>query len=149
KATEPKISKRVTSQFMEGIIQTASPTINVISDKVPMKVEYVVTFERWTDKIWLELKTGVDQCYVVRNVRELLEHVLQGKEHFFTNKFTYNRHDHYFLTEDMDILQQLKAFISTRDIYTDRSYYAENAYDKRSLLIPPLSFSAFSEKLMS
>ncbi|HLR73605.1 MAG TPA: DEAD/DEAH box helicase [Pseudogracilibacillus sp.] len=148
KATEPKISKRVTSQFMEGIIQTASPTINVISDKVPMKVEYVLTFERWTDKIWLELKTGVDHCYVVRNVRELLEHVLQDEEHFFTNKFTYNPHDHYFLTEDMDILQQLKAFISTGDIYTDRSYYAENAYDKRSLLIPPLSFSALLEKLM-
>src|SRR5699024_7870328 len=55
---------------------------------------------------------------------------------------------HYFLTEDMDILQQLQAFISTGDIYTDRSYYAENAYDKRSLLIPPLSFSALLEKLM-
>src|SRR5699024_6932818 len=148
KATEPNLSKRVISQFMEGIIQTVPPAINVISDKVPMKVEYILAFERWSDKIWLELKTGVDHCYVVRNVRELLEHVLQGEEHFFTNKFTYTPHDHYFLTEDMAILQQLQAFISTGDIYTDRSYYAENAYDILFLLVTPLSFSALLEKLM-
>lgn len=148
KAIEPKISKRETAKFMEGIINTAPPSLQVVSDKVPMKVEYILSFESWSNKIWLELKTGVGHCYVVRNVRDLLENVLHEEEHFFTSKFTYDPEEHYFLTQDLDILQQLQGFISTGDIYTDRSYYAENAYDKRSLLIPPLSFPTLLEALI-
>src|SRR5699024_8817643 len=127
------------ADFMEGIIDSAPLSLNVMSDRVPMKVEYYLTFER-SNKVWLELKTGVDHCYVVRNIRELLEHVLQEERHYFTNKFSYEPEEHYFLTQDLEILEMLQAFISTGDIFTDRSYYSDNAYDKITLLIPPLSF---------
>lgn len=143
----PKVTGATTSAFIEGIIGGTPPSLNVMSNKVPMKVQYILTFER-SDKVWLELKTGIDHCYVVRNARELLEHVLEGEEHYFTNKFSYDPEENYFLSQDQDILELLQSFISTGDIYTDRSYYTESAYDKRTLLIPPLSFSAILEKLL-
>src|SRR5690625_2730771 len=85
---ETSIPEVKIADFMEGIIDSAPLSLNVMSDRVPMKVEYYLTFER-SNKVWLELKTGVDHCYVVRNIRELLEHVLQEERHYFTNKFSY------------------------------------------------------------
>ena len=144
---ESSIPEVKIADFMEGIIDSAPLSLNVMSDRVPMKVEYYLTFER-SNKVWLELKTGVDHCYVVRNIRELLEHVLQEERHYFTNKFSYEPEEHYFLTQDLEILEMLQAFISTGDIFTDRSYYSDNAYDKRTLLIPPLSFPSLLDKLV-
>lgn len=141
------ITEATTSAFIEGVIGGVQTSSNIMSDKIPMKVQYVITFER-ANKVWLELKTGVDHCYVVRNIRELLEHVLDDESHYFTHKFSYDPHEHYFLQQDLEILELLQSFISTGDIYTDRSYYPENAYDKRTLLIPPLSFSSLLEKLV-
>lgn len=143
----PTLTAANTSAFIEGIISGTPESLNVMSDKEPMVVHYILTFER-TNKVWLEIKTGIDHHYVVRNIRELLENILNKGEHFFTKKFTYDPDEHYFLQQDLDIFEQLQSFISTGDIYTDRSYYAENAYDRRHLLIPPLSFQSMLKKLI-
>ena len=143
----PHHTEATTSAFIEGIISGVQTSPNIMSDKIPMQIQYVITFER-TNKIWLELKTGIDHCYVVRSIRDLLDHVLDDEPYFFTQKFTYDPDDHFYLQQDMDILELLQSFISTGDIYTDRSYFSENAYDKRRLLIPPLSFSLLLSKLI-
>lgn len=142
----PKITEATTTSFMEGIFDQTPPFSHVMTDKMPMKVQYLLKFER-SHKVWLEIKTGLEHLYVVRNVRELLDHVLHDEEHYFTHKFTYRPEDHYFLQQDREILEQLQRFIWTGDLYTDRSYYAESAYDKRTVLIPPLDFAALLEKL--
>lgn len=143
----PKVTEAETLSFMEGIFDQTSLPSQVMSNKVPMKVQYVLKLER-SNKIWLEIKTGIEHLYVVRHVRELLEHIFDCEKHYFTHKFTYYPEDHYFLQQDLDILEQLQTFILTGDMYTDRSYYAESAYDKRAVLIPPLDFPDLLEKLV-
>ncbi|MEI3604331.1 DEAD/DEAH box helicase [Pseudogracilibacillus sp. SE30717A] len=136
-----------THEFIEGILLGESqPTTEKILDKTPMKVEYYLKLDQ-TNKIWLELKTGIDHCYVIRSVREFLQHVLQHEEHYFTKNFSYDPDSYYFLKQDMDILETLQEFIQTGDLFTDRSYDVENAYDRREFLIPPMSFFQLLEKI--
>lgn len=137
-----------THQFIEGILSNQR-TVNsgLIVGKAPMIVEYYLKLDH-ANKIWLELKTGIDHCYVIRNVREFLGHVLHYEEHFFTKKFSFDPRQHYFLKQDMDILKQLQDFIETGDLFTDRSYDVDNAYDRREFLIPPMSFPSLLEKLI-
>lgn len=80
----PTLTAANTSAFIEGIISGTPESLNVMSDKEPMVVHYILTFER-TNKVWLEIKTGIDHHYVVRNIRELLENIL-NKGAFFYKK---------------------------------------------------------------
>jgi len=143
----PQITEAETVSFMEGIFEDTLPPSQIMDDKLPMNVQYLLKFER-SSKIWLEIKTGIDHLYVVRHMRDLLAHIFDGEEHYFTHKFTYHPEDHYFFAQDLEILEQLQTFIMTGDMYTDRSYYAESAYDKRSVLIPPIVFPNLLEKLV-
>ena len=139
---------RDTHQFIEGIISNQRMVNSgLIVGKTPMMVEYYLKLDQ-AKKIWLELKTGIDHCYVIRNVREFLDHVLHDEEHFFTKKFSFDPRNHYFLKQDENILRELQGFIETGDLFTDRSYDVDNAYDRREFLIPPMSFSSLLEKLI-
>lgn len=135
--TTETANHQITQQFIEGIL-SSQQTTELLTEKIPMNVEYLIKFD-YTNKIWLEIKTGIGHCYVIRNVRDFLNNVLDNKPHFFTNKFTYDPNMHYFLLRDKEILEMLQSFIITGDIYTDREYYTDNAYDKRHFLVPPMS----------
>lgn len=139
---------RDTHDFIEGILLgQRKPTLSdMVIDKTPMKVEYYLKLDQ-SSKIWLELKTGIDHCYVIRSVREFLQHVLHDEEHVFTKNFSFDPESHYFLKQDMEILKELQDFIQTGDLFTDRSYDVENAYDRREFLIPAMSFLPVLEKI--
>ena len=137
-----------TQEFMEAILSSQRQAPSILSvDRTPMKVEYYLKLDQ-AKKIWLEIKTGVDHCYVIRNVREFLDHVLENESHFFTKKFSYEPDRHYFLKADLDIFERLEEFILTGDLFTDRSYDVDNAYDRREFLIPPMSFRDLLEQLI-
>lgn len=139
--------ERATKRYLEDIIATSAGQADVFTEKLPMKVEYGLILHPM-DKISLELRTGVERAYVVRNVREFLDTVLEDERHFFTKKFTYDPEDHFILQQDLDVLFDLQSYILAGDLYTDRSFYDRSTYDKRELLIPPLAFPALLEKLM-
>lgn len=142
-------SQDVTGQLIEGLLalkDQSPPTLTVL-EQTPMKVEYYVKID--TDgKVKLSFKTGITHCYVVRNVRDFLDHVLHQAGHFFTTKFSYDPAEHYFLQQDMEIFNIVNEFIQTGDFFTDRSYYAENAYDRRDIPIPPVAFQTLLMKLI-
>lgn len=140
-----RFDEKITTQFLDGILSSQRST-HFEMEKIPMMVEYYVKLEH-NNKIWLELKTGVEHRYVIRNVREFLEHVLNNEAHFFTNRFSFDPELHYFLQQDIQILEMLQSFIQTGDIFTDRGYYSENAYDKRLFLVPPIAFFQLIELL--
>ncbi|HLR70249.1 MAG TPA: DEAD/DEAH box helicase [Pseudogracilibacillus sp.] len=135
-----------TQQFIEKLLLSEHHTTSFHSNKLPMKVEYYLKLDD-TNKIWLELKTGLDHCYVIRNVRDFLDNVLADNGHFFTKKFSFDPNEHYFLQQDREIMEQLQSFIQTGDLFTDRSYTVENAYDRREFLIPPLTFKTLLERV--
>lgn len=141
------LDQYVTKRYFEDIIALQESTGDVFTEKFPMKVEYGILLHHM-DKISLEIKTGVERTYVVRNVREFLDTVLENEPHFFTKKFTYDPQEHYFLQQDLDVLYELQSYILAGDLYTDRSFYDRSTYDKRELLVPPLSFPTLLEKLM-
>lgn len=130
-----KVDEQTTARFLDGIL-SANQSASILK-RLPMKVEYYIKVD--FEKIWLEIKTGIKHCYIIRNVREFLSNVLQHKEHFFTNKFSYDPEEHYFLEQDLQILKMLQSFISTGDLFTDRDYFSVNAYDRREFLVPPMS----------
>jgi superfamily II DNA or RNA helicase len=137
----------VTSRFLDGLLATSGGgSLNVLSDRLPMQVEYTLKVD-YQSKIWLEWKTGVEHRYIVRNVREFLDHVLDDEPHFFTKKFTYDTSQHYFLEQDRAIFELLAGFIETGDLFTSQGYYSHQNYDRRSQLIPPLALQSLLEKL--
>src|SRR5699024_9784201 len=140
------LSDHITSAFMDGLLINSEEDIHVLSDKVPMHVEYTLKLD-YNHKVWLEWKTGVDHYYVVRNVREFLYHVMEQEPHFFTKKFTFDPNHHYFLQQEEEIFEMLMAFIDTGDLFTDHGYFTSAAYDKRSLLIPTFALKGLLEKL--
>src|SRR5699024_8097020 len=107
--------------------------------KVPMEIEYTLKFN-YDNTVWLEWRTGIDHRYVVKNIRDFLDHVLYGEAHFFTKKFTYHPSEHYFFKQDMEIFKLLSSFIATGDVFTDKGYFFNTSYDKRTILIPPIGF---------
>lgn len=138
-----QIDSRVTSQFIEGLLSMNQP--DILTEKVPMQVEYYIRFD--SGKVWIELKTGVEYCYVVQQIRDFLTHVFEQRPYTFTHKFSFNPEEHYFLQQDEELLKELYTYIQTGDLFTDRGYYPDNAYDRRKILIPPLNFPSLLEKL--
>src|SRR5699024_5268087 len=95
---------QMTSSFMDGIESGSFGEVDVLTDKLPMHVEYMLKIDV-RNKIWLEWKTGIDHRYIVRNIRDFLDQVLSNEHHLFTKKFSYNPEDHYFLQQDIEIFE--------------------------------------------
>lgn len=136
----------LTASFIDSILSIPQTTgAETVIEKMPMKVEYFLYLDR--KKISLQLKTGIDHCYVIHHIRDFLQHVLAEEKYPFTKKFTFHPNEHYFLQQDIELFKELYAYIQTGDLFTDKSYVISNAYDRRNLLIPPLNFSRLLEKL--
>src|SRR5690625_1745836 len=66
----------LTERFIDRIISSKSRESVEVIDKVPMQVEYIITFD-YRNRVHLQLKTGIDHRYVVHHIRELLEEVFK------------------------------------------------------------------------
>lgn len=133
--------------FLNGVVAGQQVEVDVLTDKLPMQVKYILTLDH-AERVTVGLKTGIKHQYVVRNIREFLDNVLEGQGHIFTGKFSYLPDEHFFLQQDVEILQQLRGFILAGDLYTERSYYAQGTYDKRDVLVPPLAFDTLLNRLI-
>lgn len=130
-----------TNQFIQELrsVQQDEGTGSMITNRLPMRVKYNL---RWTydDYLQVELKTGIDHCYVVRDLYEFLNDVMQGNEHYFTKKFTYDPEVHSFLQQDLEILERLALIYENEVIYNNtwNTFRPEVRKEKRYLTIPPL-----------
>jgi len=140
-----------TNRFMQALssVQPDMSPDGVFANKIPMRVEYNL---RWSyDKnLQIELKTGEKHCYVVKDVSDFLSDVFQGNEHFFTKKFTYNPDMHYFLKQDLDILEMLASIKVNEEIYTDswNTYQPNFKKEKRFVTLPSLITEQLLDKLI-
>ncbi|WP_245732731.1 DEAD/DEAH box helicase [Salinibacillus kushneri] len=107
----------------------------------PLKCEYILkTHNRPWDSplLTIEIKIGEQKTYVVKKIRELLEHIHQQKEFVFTKKFTYDPKVHDFVKEDWDIIQLLTEIFSSENFYHGESSLLYGHLDKREMVVPPL-----------
>lgn len=132
-----------TKQFTEVVKQMEQTelTTDVLSTKQPMHVEYELIWS-YEQYFYLELKTGIDHRYVVRDIPELLEAVFSNETYFFTHKFQYRPNEHYFLKQDLKIFRLLQQTINNERLY-DRTWalagYGTNR-NPRYLILSPIIF---------
>src|SRR5699024_552360 len=120
------------------------------STKQPMHVQYILSWSHSRD-LFLELKTGVDYNYVVKDISELLHAVFMNEEHVFTPRFKYNPTEHYFLEQDMAIFQKMQLMIDNEKMFRRQWYvdgYGRSA-DRRYQTINPLVFSEIIQLLIN
>lgn len=143
-----QVNYQTTSRFIDEITSTQRSEPEFLPKKVPMHVEYYCKWS-YDRNLHLELKTGEQRCFVVRDVYAFLENVLSGNEHYFTKTFTYTPDIHYFLERDLELFELLFKVLRNEEIYSSYTFYPYQgkASDKRSVTIPPLLVSDLLEKL--
>ncbi|TQS72041.1 helicase SNF2 [Ornithinibacillus gellani] len=116
-------------------------------EKTPIHISYYCHWN-YLGHFLMELKAGVDHKYVVKNAKAFLKDVLEGKEHFFTKKFTYSPETHHVLKQDLELLERLYAVLKNEQVY-DRfsSAYFGTTKDERFITIPPLAMNELLQLL--
>lgn len=138
-------------ELLQSIIVVPAESSASSFGKKPMKIEYHCDFSN-PQALFIEIKAGVDHLYVVRNVGEFIHNIKEGREHPFTQKFTYSPEEHTVNSADREILYELLAMIENERLYAEglRYYYSSNAIysTARSIMIPPLFAKSLLEKLV-
>ncbi|RKQ33447.1 DEAD/DEAH box helicase [Oceanobacillus halophilus] len=141
---------KLTDRFMQVLSSVNQPSQNteVLPEKRPMQVEYYCKWS-YDRNIVIELKAGESHRYVIKDAFEFLRDVLEGKEYFFTKKFTYSPDNHYFLKQDVEIFEMLYSIRRNEEIYDGFRFYhyQGNVNDRRSIVVPPFIAKELIEKL--
>ncbi|MCO7176990.1 SNF2 helicase associated domain-containing protein [Sporolactobacillus kofuensis] len=110
----------------------------------------------WTlkkDGSWLvlEMKSGVERLYVVKNIRDFILSVIDQNPFTFTKKFSFNPAEHGFLPEDLAVIDLLGKQMNYRN-YRNLQYAYTGRHsitDDRQFTIPPSLFPELLTKLQS
>ncbi|RBW70986.1 DEAD/DEAH box helicase [Bacillus taeanensis] len=120
----------------------------------PLSIEFIGKIQQSLNLeaiFTIEMKIGINKCYVVRKIREFLEHIEERQPYFFTNKFTYDPLEHYFKKEDLAVIQKLLAIYQNESTYYQAlgSYLdSHSANNDRALFVPPLVADQLLETLV-
>ncbi|HLS20865.1 MAG TPA: SNF2 helicase associated domain-containing protein [Bacillota bacterium] len=145
----PEQQLELTKMFTEIVRQTTQTDeeIDVLSHKQPMHVQYELKWSE-TRNFFIELKTGIDYYYVVKDIPALLKAVFTKDVYVFTQKFKYNPNEHYFLEQDLQIFRKLQQMINNEKLYRSQwlaGSYGTNA-QQRYQTIAPLIFPELIEQ---
>lgn len=134
-----EVNYQTTDRFITAITSTQRSEPEFLPTRLPMHVEYYMKWS-YDRNLYIELKAGEKRPFVVRDIYEFLENVLQGNEHYFTKTFTYHPDTHYFLQRDLELFELLYSFLRSEEIYNSSTFYhyQGNGKDKRSVIVPPL-----------
>jgi SNF2 family DNA or RNA helicase len=121
----------------------------------PLKVEFLLkthvssNFHGKKEQFSIEMKIGMQRLYVVKDIRELLHAILNREELKFGKHFTYDPIDHFFLSEDLEIIKLLIEIYQTENLYNrSETYYWQNTTKKgKDLFIPPFTVENLLMKL--
>lgn len=141
KQREPDITSKIIDIFSNNPELTHKGNTSLNSQ--PLKVEYIIKIDSHVyDKelLSIEMKIGHQRTYVVKSVKDLLKHVDQQKEMFFTKNFTYDPQTHYFEQNDLDVIQQLMVIYKNEIFFKSQNRWGWqfNTSNDKGLGIPPL-----------
>ncbi|GEB78414.1 helicase SNF2 [Sporolactobacillus inulinus] len=110
----------------------------------------------WTlknDGSWfvLEMKSGVDRLYVVKDIRDFILSVIDQTSFTFTKKFSFDPLEHGFLPEDQAVIDLLGKQMNYRNYRNLQYAYTgrRTVNDDRQFTIPPALFPELLTKLQS
>ncbi|GGN50561.1 DEAD/DEAH box helicase [Oceanobacillus indicireducens] len=132
---------KITDRFIEQISelqQLDQKNSSLVMDQTPVQVEYHLHVS-YSGNLLIELKFGENRTYVVKELAELIDAVLSGKEYFFTKNFTYRPEENYLLQLDEEVFRMLHAIWKNENIYHSTFYSMTNSADNRYMTIPPLA----------
>lgn len=116
----------------------------LLDNRVPLEVEFTCkTFPYGYRKYMfgLEMKVGPKRLYIVRNLREFLDRIVQGEAAIFTKHFTYDPKLHRFQKEHDEIIRELIKIHQNEKLYRNvsnmGSFHSNWMSGDRMLLIPP------------
>ncbi|MRG86374.1 DEAD/DEAH box helicase [Salinibacillus xinjiangensis] len=144
----PDLTNEMINLFSNYLETSESPQSTSITSK-PLTCEYILKTRKrpWDSPLLtIELKIGEERVYVVKKIRELLEHIEQQKELFFTKKFSYDPRIHHFTKEDWEVIRLL-IDIHKSEAFYQTSWLAASADEKRAMSIPPLFIDRFLQLL--
>lgn len=120
-------------------------------DKQPLTVEYICRTQQAgslrQNFISIELKVGTNRTYVVKKIGKFLQSIEEKTACSFTNHFTYDPLEHFFMEEDREILQLLQQIQKNEEFFHRQRGYYWNYENERSVLIPPMLANEFFSKL--
>ncbi|GAA0606657.1 DEAD/DEAH box helicase [Virgibacillus siamensis] len=124
--------------FMQSIasLNDFQAGVELTHRKKPLDVEYTC---KWTydHHLLLEMKAGDSRNLIVKNAAEFLSDVHEGREHYFTKRFTYDPSVHEIDEQDKEIFELLYNGIRNEKIYADRIFHYRDT-PERTVVIPPL-----------
>lgn len=140
KLTSNDLKYEISDQFIRALVSSNENPINVMSDRLPMKVEFTCKWDS-EHQIFIQLKVGLERLYVVKNITDFLSNIFVGEIHYFTDNFTYDPEEHYFLEQDIEIFKFLQHILAGEKVYTSSntpSYFRETS-GGRHVVIPPIA----------
>ncbi|MET1247172.1 DEAD/DEAH box helicase [Sporolactobacillus sp. STCC-11] len=101
----------------------------------------------WTLSIhssWLalQMRSGAKRLYVVKNIRDFIQAVIDQEPYTFTKKFSFLPSEHGFAPEDQAVIELLGRQMSYRNYRMMQNAYtgSYSASDERKFIIPPMLF---------
>ena len=104
--------------------------------KKPIQIQYFLHLQSMlgTKNLSVELKFGEGYPYVIKDIRELLEHIQKDQPYRISKKFTFDPADHVFEEKDKEILSLLQQAYEQERFYEQQ--WTQN--DKKTLRISPV-----------
>ncbi|WP_281975975.1 DEAD/DEAH box helicase [Halobacillus litoralis] len=95
--------------------------------KKPLQIQYFLHIQSilGTKSLGIELKLGEGYPYVIKNIRELLEHIHKDHSYRITKKFTYDPSEHTLSKEDREIFHLLQTSYEQEQFYEQQWNTAE------------------------
>ncbi len=140
-----KKNNQQTERFIETFSQRQYTDVrNTNSSKDQLAVEYILKakshYPYYSENyLTIELKTGLNRTYVVKQIKDFLN-AMDHHSYVFTTKFSYEPAEHTFAKEDEQILQILRSIAKNEQLYLEASpYQRHNSYtESREMIIPPI-----------
>ncbi|SEA40944.1 Superfamily II DNA or RNA helicase, SNF2 family [Thalassobacillus cyri] len=125
-------SKRLTEAFMNQ-----SQGQSALGERETLTVHYQLHIQSTMGKnvLGLEMKLGSNYLYVIKNIQELIDHVLVESPCSITNKFSYRPEEHQLAQSDKEIFGLLQQILIQEQFYKDS--YWNHSVDRRRLILPP------------
>ncbi|MGP4061290.1 DEAD/DEAH box helicase [Halobacillus sp. H74] len=95
--------------------------------KKPLQIQYFLHIQSilGTKSLGIELKLGEGYPYVIKNIRELLEHIHKDHSYRITKKFTYDPSEHTLSEPDREIFHLLQTSYEQEQFYEQQWNTAE------------------------
>jgi len=144
-----EVSFEKTEEFIQQVMMSDYPEADPFAEKIPLTVEYYLSWDYERD-IYVELRVGEERTFIVRNLYDFIENVLQEQEHYFTKTFTYDPDRHYIFNQDLKILEMIFSMLENEKMYYDHHMldYERMRSSKRNLILPYFYGKDFLKLLM-